>query len=253
MKISRLRHAYPEKAGFLIHRKEGYHEYTLLHFFNSVELRLGDQIIQTEPHAMILYNIGTPQYFKSNEPLIHDWMHFTDPAPDLFGALQPDTLYYPRTHSFITKTIRDLESEFYGTQYGKERLLQCKTEELFIQLNRAVFGVSAPAVSNETEKVLRYLRGTIFSSLETPWTVEKMAKLVHMSPSRLYPVYKKVYGISPMADLINARINSAKNMLLFTSEKVEEIAWKLGYQNVTHFIRQFKKMVGCTPAVYRKK
>jgi len=38
MEITRLRHAYPEKAGFLIDRKEGYPEYTFLHFYNSVEL-----------------------------------------------------------------------------------------------------------------------------------------------------------------------------------------------------------------------
>ena len=138
-----------------------------------MEIRLEDQIIHTEPHAIILYKIGTLQYFKSLEPFIHDWMHFTDPAPDLFGALQPDTLYYPRIHSFIAKTIEELESEFYGTQYGKDQLLQCKTEELFILLNRAVFDTSAPAVSKETEKILRYLKGTMFSSLETSWTVKK--------------------------------------------------------------------------------
>lgn len=254
MEITQLRHAYPEPAGFYMSRPNGYGEYTLLHFFNSVEIRIGNQVIKTEPHAVILYNIGTPQYFKSEGPLVHDWLHFTGDLPAFIGegALQPDTIYYPRPHAFITQMIRELESEFYGDLPGKERLLQLKGEELFLKLDRAVSCPPAAEISKETEKALRYLRGEMFSSLKTDWTVEEMAKRVAMSPSRIYPVYKKVYGISPMADLINARINSAKNMLAVGEEKVEEIAWNLGYQNTTHFIRQFKQKVGCTPAQYRK-
>ena len=253
MEITRLRHAYPEKAGFLIDRKEGYPEYTFLHFYNSVELHFGEQVIHTQPHAVILYDIGTPQYFKSDGPLIHDWLHFTGPIPSLLGAIKMDTVYYTSSTDFITHLIREMESEFYGDLYEKETILQIKCRELFVRLNRAVEKKATSELSKGQMEPLRYLRGAMFSSLEHPWTVEEMAKTVNMSASRLYPVYKKVYGISPMADLINARMDSAKNRLLFTREKVEEIAWSLGYQNVTHFIRQFKKAVGVTPAVYRKK
>ena len=254
MEITQLRHAYPERAGFCLNRPNGYSDYTFLHFFNSVELRFGDRIIKTEPHAVILFNIGTPQYFKSEGDLVHDWMHFKGPLPEGFGegGFGFDTVYYPRPHGMITQMIRELESEFYSDLPGKERLLQLKAEEFFIKLDRAVSCPPAAEISAETEKALRYLRGEMFSSPEIDWTVEEMAKRVAMSPSRIYPVYKKVYGISPIADLINARINSAKNMLSFGEEKVEEIAWSLGYQNTTHFIRQFKQKVGVTPAQYRK-
>ncbi|MBQ7096269.1 MAG: helix-turn-helix transcriptional regulator [Clostridia bacterium] len=252
--ITQLRHAYPERAGFFLNRPKGYGEYTFLHFFNSVQLRLGDQVIKTEPHAIILFDIGTPQCFKSESPLIHDWMHFKGALPSLVGegGLQLDTVYYPRPHAFLTQMIRELESEFYGDLPSKEKLLELKAQEFFIKLDRAVSCPPAAEISAETEKALRYLRGEMFSSLEMDWTVEEMAKRIALSPSRIYPIYKKVYGISPMADLINARINSAKNMLSFGGEKVEEIAWRLGYQNTTHFIRQFKQKVGCTPAQYRK-
>ncbi len=252
--ITQLRHAYPEKAGFYISRPNGYGEYTLLHFFNSVEILVGDRIIKTEPHAVILYDIDTVQYFKSKGPLVHDWMHFSGELPEFIGNsdFKLDTVYYPCPHTFITQLIRELESEFYGDSPEKERLLQLKTEELFIKLKRAVNSLPTPEISKETEKALRYLRGEMFSTLKTNWTVEEMAKRVAISPSRIYPLYKKVYGISPMADLINARINSAKNMLAVGEEKVEDIAWNLGYQNTTHFIRQFKQKVGCTPARYRK-
>lgn len=252
--ITQLRHAYPEKAGFYISRLNGYGEYTLLHFYNSVEILVGGKLIKTEPHAVILYDIDTVQYFKSDMPLVHDWMHFTGELPEFIknSAFKLDTVYYPRPHTFITQLIRELESEFYGDLPEKELLLQLKIQELFIKLNRAVESQPIAEISKETKKALRYLRGEMFSTLNINWTVEEMAKRVAISPSRIYPIYKKVYGISPMADLINARINSAKNMLAVGEEKVEDIAWNLGYQNTTHFIRQFKQKVGCTPARYRK-
>ena len=254
MEITQLRHAYPERGGFCLSRPNGYGEYTFLHFFNSVEIRLENQVIKTEPHAVILYNIGTPQYFKSEGDLVHDWMHFKGSLPQGFGkgGFQLDTIYYPHPHGMITQMIRELESEFYSDLPQKNRLLELKAEEFFIKLDRSVSCPPAAEISAETEKALRYLRGEMFSSLEVDWSIEEMAKRVAMSPSRIYPIYKKVYGISPMADLINARINSAKNMLSFGEEKVEEIAWRLGYQNTTHFIRQFKQKVGITPAQYRK-
>ena len=79
-----------------------------------------------------------------------------------------------------------------------------------------------------------------------------MAQRVHLSPSRVYPIYKKLFGISPNADLINARINSAKNRLINSGDKIEDIAESLGYRNITHFIRQFKENTGMSPGQYRK-
>jgi len=80
-----------------------------------------------------------------------------------------------------------------------------------------------------------------------------MAAEVGFSKSRFYNIYKSIYGITPTADLIEARVNSARNMLLSTSKKIEDISYLLGYENTTHFIRQFKKWTGYSPAAYRKR
>jgi len=73
-----------------------------------------------------------------------------------------------------------------------------------------------------------------------------------LSESRFFSLYKRIFGISPTLDLINAKITAAKNLLLSTDEKIEAISHALGYDNVTHFIRQFKSRVGKSPSAYRK-
>ena len=79
-----------------------------------------------------------------------------------------------------------------------------------------------------------------------------MADKVYLSESRFYTLYKHIFGISPASDVINAKMNAAKNMLLYSNNSVNEIAVLLGYNSTTHFIRQFKKYNGVTPARYKK-
>ena len=92
----------------------------------------------------------------------------------------------------------------------------------------------------------------MFSSLQEHHSIESLAKRVNLSPSRFFALYRKIYGTSPIEDLIVARIRSAKNKLAYSEATVEAIAASLAYDNTTHFIRQFKSRVGTTPSAYRK-
>jgi iron complex transport system substrate-binding protein len=61
-----------------------------------------------------------------------------------------------------------------------------------------------------------------------------------------------VYSCPPIDDLIRARIDSARHMLLYTDQTISSIAEAVGYANQTHFIRQFKQYTGSTPGQYRR-
>lgn len=253
IEITSVRHTYPERAGFRIDRRNGHPDYTFLHFHNSVEIVKNGQTICTKPHAVLLYAPGTTQYFCSEEPLVHDWFHFRGGIGELtLEHMKMDEILYPGIHSFITKIVAQMEMEFFGSKNNREVYLELLTKELLIKLDRAVGEEEKGGISPETKERLRDLRGEMFSSLHRGWTVSDMARQVNFSQSRFYSLYREVFGISPTADLIHARMNAAKNMLLFETKKIEDIAQELGYQNVTHFNRQFKVMVGSTPGEYRK-
>ena len=254
LNITAVRHAWPEPAGFYINRRNGHPEYTFLHFINGTEIRIDGKQVSVPHHTCIIYRPGTPQYFYNQKPLIHDWMHLTGDLSDLLENLKipMDTLLYPQRFDFITDIMRELESEFYSQKSGRERILTLKTEELFIKLARSCSGEYEAAVDTSTEERLRKLRDEIFLSLGHHWTVSEMAERVSLSESRFYGVYRSVYGTSPIDDLIRARIDAAKKALTFTSQSVSQIAEGLGYNNLTHFTRQFKAFAGISPAAYRK-
>lgn len=249
IRIHSIRHAFPEAAGFFIDRPRGHKKYTFLHFFESVTLRVGEQEYVTRPHACIIYAPHTPQYFYSSGPLVHDWFHFEGEPPR--GVIRPDCIYYPSGGAFITDIVQEMETEFSARRAHSDQLLDLKARELFIKLSRGSAGDDRETFDKKTEDSFFALRSAMFSNLSEDWTSERMAKQVNLSRSRFFMLYKTFYGVSPTEDLINARIQSAKNLLLFTDRPIAEIADAVGYRNITHFMRQFRERTGKTPKGYR--
>jgi AraC-like DNA-binding protein len=97
---------------------------------------------------------------------------------------------------------------------------------------------------------------TLLDLIELHYTqykqVSDYATLLHRSPYQLNSLTKQSLG-KTCSDLINAHILlEAKRRLLATSDQINEIAWQLGYEDNSYFIRFFKKHTGHTPAVFRQ-
>jgi AraC-like DNA-binding protein len=191
----------------------------------------------------------------SPQPLTHDWMHMTGEVPlDLAEVgLEPDKLYAPANGQFITAILREIEFELLATSGEGNPLLELKYRELLLKLARAVRNETVETGIKSTMKAqMRQVRSHIFSRMDYNWTVQEMAELAYVSASRFHTVYRTVFGISPMDDLIHARVDTAKNRLCNSDESIHQLAADLGYRNVTHFCRQFKKITGLTPMEFRK-
>jgi len=60
-------------------------------------------------------------------------------------------------------------------------------------------------------------------------------------------------NLSPIAYVQQLRIGEAKRRLERTSEPVDQIGWRVGYEDPTFFRRLFKRITGVSPAAYRRK
>ncbi len=105
----------------------------------------------------------------------------------------------------------------------------------------------------EMERELNSLRYEIQTKPAYQWTVDEMAKKLHISTGYLQAIYKKQFGISCMQDVLARRIELAKDHLATTDYRVSQIATVCGYQSAEHFCRQFKSVVGMSPSTYREK
>lgn len=81
-----------------------------------------------------------------------------------------------------------------------------------------------------------------------------LARRVRVSPSHLSHLFKRELQMSPMAFLARVRIEQAKTMLAADADStVTEVAGRVGFGDLRHFERIFKRHVGFTPRTFRSR
>jgi AraC-like DNA-binding protein len=73
-----------------------------------------------------------------------------------------------------------------------------------------------------------------------------------LSPSQISRKFKKETGISIVEYVQRERVEEAKRMLVFSSRALPEIANCLNFASQSYFTAVFRKIVGMTPAEYRR-
>lgn len=84
-------------------------------------------------------------------------------------------------------------------------------------------------------------------------SVKEIASQLHVSTSYLSRIFKKQAGKTCLEYITTLRIDKAKELLLKTELKQDQIAQEIGYSNMYYFNHQFKKQTGVTPGNYRKR
>jgi transcriptional regulator GlxA family with amidase domain len=82
-------------------------------------------------------------------------------------------------------------------------------------------------------------------------TLCERAQDVNLTASHLCRLFKAETGVSPARYLKLLRIQKAKNLLETTFLNIKQIMNKVGVNDESHFVRDFKMIYGATPAQYR--
>lgn len=98
-----------------------------------------------------------------------------------------------------------------------------------------------------TRRVIGYLQANYNKPIQSP----DLAAHFHFNPSYLNRVFKAHTGFTIRTFLIDYRINLAMELLRSQSLTVSEVATAVGFGDIPHFIKTFKKLVGQTPTEYR--
>lgn len=103
------------------------------------------------------------------------------------------------------------------------------------------------AVSDYIESVLVYIRENYTNKI----TLDDLCNYVHLQKAYLCTLFKNHMQMSIGEYIRLYRVNIAKNLLLETKHKAEEIAVLSGFYDVHHFSRTFKHIVGINPSEFR--
>lgn len=83
--------------------------------------------------------------------------------------------------------------------------------------------------------------------------LEQLAKSMNMSSSRLRHIFTAEVGVSPKQYLRTIRLELAKHLVESTYLNVKEVMTKVGFNDESHFVRDFEKAFGLTPSRHRQK
>lgn len=83
--------------------------------------------------------------------------------------------------------------------------------------------------------------------------VEEMIRRSKLAERTFKRRFAEATGHAPLAYVQRLRIEDAKRRLERTSSPVDEISWRVGYEDAAFFRRLFKRNTGMTPGAYRRR
>lgn len=106
--------------------------------------------------------------------------------------------------------------------------------------------------ASDSDAILEEIRQEIRNSPASEHNIADLATRMNCSVDHFIRLFSARFGMTPGQYIIQARIDSAKNSLLYSSMSIKEIAENLGYCNPFFFSKQFKKVTGVRPSQFRE-
>ncbi|MCX8238230.1 MAG: AraC family transcriptional regulator [Akkermansiaceae bacterium] len=115
-------------------------------------------------------------------------------------------------------------------------------------ISRDVDGIaSSPKDLESLAEVMEYVK----RHLDQPLRLGDLAEATGLSTYQINQRMETLLGLSPKQYISRCRIDAACHLLGNSSDPLTEIALTCGYSDQSSFTRQFGRIVGMTPSVYR--
>ncbi len=246
------------------------YELTLIEHSSGTRL-IGDSIEHFAAGDLVLVGGGLP----------HCWLNADSPpdqnaraivaqfTPDCLGARFFDVPELRPVQSLLQRAARGLS--FHGkvlraVQRELRRLLVARTSTRVLgflsvlgQLAEAREAVplSSPSYkpvepthsAARLERVHRFL----MSEYKREISLIEVAAVAHMTTEAFCRYFRRTSGRTLTQFLNELRIGHACRLLVDCDASAAQACYSSGYNNLSHFNRQFLRIVGCTPSAYRKK
>lgn len=236
-------------GSYHVDRKNHFGTYLLLLLKTPAMFMFDGEWIEVPETTAILYAPKSVQRYKAvGGTYIDDWLHIEAEAGEIerFGiSLNTPLMIKDAERTYTIFRIMKEEYACHGNHVTNV------TETL---LEALLFKLSESCRIKDDRKVsLERIRHEIKQYPMREWNLADAARMASLSVSRFEALYTKSFGVSFGTDVIESRIEYAKNLLAFSDLSIKQVSSKCGYGSESYFSRQFKKAEGITPVQYRYK
>lgn len=179
---------------------------------------------------------------------------FDTPDKQLIVALLPNEILIKGQRRFVT-LFELLLDESRARRPGRDAVLMHLLQLLLVESLR-----SDPELAN-TSGILKGLQhdkiatalNLIHENPGADWQIARLARECAMSRSSFFAVFSETVGMSPGQYLLFWRMSLARNALMSGKDKIEQIAFRTGYQSASAFNVAFTKYTGMPPGEFRRR
>jgi AraC family transcriptional regulator len=100
----------------------------------------------------------------------------------------------------------------------------------------------------QAKRVRLYIETNLSNRLDTT----ELANVVNLSPSHFCRAFKRTFGVTVHRYVMRRRVVVAQRLMLTSAEALSSIAVVCGMSDQSHLTRWFGRVVGETPAVWRR-
>lgn len=185
---------------------------------------------------------------------------------DILEQWQPYIMFHDDADNLIVITPIHNLGEWYELSISLQQLVEEYLQQVVIIDQRPLTDLVACISTAYQESIFELNRKASYTPIvllsqkhiETYYykedlSLQDLADTIQISPTYLSRLLKNEIGVSFIEYLIQVRVEKAIQIMSDPTVKLYEVAQRVGYSNQHYFSTAFKKVVGLSPAEYRKK
>src|ERR1044071_4917570 len=97
------------------------------------------------------------------------------------------------------------------------------------------------------DRRIRRVRTVLDEQYRDPPSIHELATMVGLSSSRLAHLFRDEVGMSIRSYVVERRLQMAALLIVQTDERISQIAYSVGFNDISNFNHSFKRRFGMSP------
>ncbi|NIG55421.1 helix-turn-helix transcriptional regulator [Chitinophaga sp. Cy-1792] len=152
----------------------------------------------------------------------------------------------------IQKYIEGLLFYFENPFLVNDEILILKLKEIILLLSQTQQAETIRVILSQLFSTTTYtFKQIIEANIFLPVNIDELAAKTNLSLSSFKREFKKLYNDSPANYIKNKRLERAAELLVATAQRITDIAFECGFNDIANFTKSFHDKYGHSPTNYR--